>query len=114
MPHEKITAAIANKHHIGEYNVVEIVGGTFLPGLGGDLITSKFEYTLNQGILVTNDSQFIIKLTTSQLNSNLHDNIGKWSEALGGKGAIKGYEHIFKVGFSSVTGMFSNYLKKTQ
>jgi hypothetical protein len=45
------------------------------------------------------------------LNSTIHNNIDKFTNSLGGQGAIKGFEHIFKIGSSSTIGIFGNEFK---
>lgn len=103
------TEGFANKNNFQDYNLFGIVGGTLIPGFGGEVLTARFGYSWAKGITVAKDSEFLINLATNSLNSKIHSYIGKASNSLGSQGAIKAYEHIFKLGTSSTTGMLNNY-----
>ena len=107
----EVFSSIKDTGGLGNVNVLGIVGDTFLPNFGGKLLTSTVEFNFNERKFAVNSfDKILINLSVDKVNDKLHGIIGKWSSQLGGRGAVKGLEHVFKVGTSITTGTFSNYM----
>jgi hypothetical protein len=96
--------------NLGDVNLLGIGTNTLFTKIGGQLISSKFGVSINNGLAIETNSQMLLNFTAGRLAKKFHGRIGAFSESLGGKSAIKGYEHIFKTGSQTLTSTFANYL----
>jgi hypothetical protein len=89
-------------------NLLGIGASVFTSNIGSELLSSKYRFTINSGFKVETTSQTIMNLTIGRINGGIHNNVGKWSSQLGGKGAIKGMEYIFTTAGMTGTKLFGD------
>ena len=69
---EEVFSSISQTGGLGNVNAINILGNTFMPNIGGRLLTSTIDLNYNKGFKINSFDKSIINFGVGRLNDRLH------------------------------------------